>query len=161
MNYFSQFENEVIWVLEHKEERHSYNIPIRAILMEFTTWPASTSHHFRGSMGSDPVKTQSWQPQWRSHCVHSNMLQREVFLHLLSSHPGTAGDTDQLCMTDPVYVTTILTPHYKPCFPCKEHLLSEWHVFNVLIYHCQIQDFYCWNLNIVFKALLWLQMFYI
>lgn len=56
-------------------------------------------------------------------------------------------------MADPAHVSTILTPHYKPCLPHKEHLLSEWHVFNALFYHCQIQDFYCWILNIVFKAL--------
>lgn len=59
-------------------------------------------------------------------------------------------------MADPAHVSTILTPYYKPCLPHKEHLLSEWHVFNALFYHCQIQDFYCWILNIVFKALFFL-----
>lgn len=147
MNYFWLFE--VVWVLEHKEERNCWTIPIWANLEEFTTWAATSSYYYR----VQPYKPIVLAAPVKSPGAHSNILKCEVFLHLPSSPPGTAGDRDQLCMTDPSHVTTILTPHYKPCLPHKEHLLSEWHVFNVLIYHCQIQDFYCWILNIVFKVL--------
>lgn len=36
MNYFRQFENEVIWVLEQKEERNSWDIAVQANVIEFT-----------------------------------------------------------------------------------------------------------------------------